>query len=58
MEDKFHWLEIDGNIVKEEAHVAGRRLLRYRQADKLTVTGKLTDKLTYRQTTKHNYIQI
>ena len=28
MEDKFHWLEIDGNTVKEESHVAGRRLLR------------------------------
>jgi hypothetical protein len=30
MEDKFHWLEIDGNTVKEESQVAGRRLLRYK----------------------------
>ena len=49
MEDKFHWLEIDGNVVKEEAHVAGRRLLRYRQTDKLTTSNLQTNLQTDQQ---------
>ena len=28
MEDRFHWLEIDGNEVKSESYVKGHRLLR------------------------------